>query len=121
MFKLICLAALLIVTANGLFLPIQVPVPTQVGGYIEQNSNTPIIKELTNWVAEMLYSTQHLILTNLETIRVQVQIVSGTNYKIDFSATPISGGVQGETITCQVIVYIKFNGERSLVQHECKP
>lgn len=91
------------------------------GGYTDRPElvKNQLASALTSFAAEKIAQGQNLFLKNLQVVRVQTQIVAGTNYKIDFIAEPVNG-VQGQTTRCQVVIYVALDSTQSLSQSQCQ-
>ncbi|CAF0816489.1 unnamed protein product [Rotaria sp. Silwood1] len=113
MLKLVAALLVLVVACNAFF--------PNVGGYTDRPDlvNSDLVKGLTVYAAEVLATTQNLFLTNLRTIKVQIQVVNGLNYKIDFSAEPVDGA-PGQKTTCQVVINVRPDSIKNLIQSQCQ-
>ena len=82
------------------------------GGYTDRPELIHDIQvhRLVRYATEYLTSTQNLYLYDIKIERVQTQVVAGTNYKIDFS---------GGSVTCQAIIYVRFDGTTKLTSAQC--
>lgn len=107
-------ATMLVAMTQG-FLPIN------LGGYTNRPElvTDPMIAALTSFAAEKIAVAQNLFLTNLKVVRVQTQLVAGTNYKINFVAEPVEG-VQGRTTACEIVIAVKFDFSRDLASFSCQ-
>ena len=74
-----------------------------VGGYSDRpdliQHDTTLL--LTDLAVDYLLAAQNLKLTDLEITRLQIQVVSGTNYKINFT-----GDNDGQKMGCEVVVHL---------------
>ena len=111
----VVLLATMLVAMTQAFLPIG------VGGYIDKPElvNDQFVSALTSFAAEKIAEAQNLFLTNLKVVRVQTQLVSGTNYKIEFVAEPVNG-VEGQTTRCEVVIYVRWDALKNLAQSQCQ-
>ncbi|UJR36240.1 hypothetical protein I4U23_028972 [Adineta vaga] len=91
-----------------------------LGGYSERpeliEDDTVVL--LTHYAAGYLHTSENIRLKDLKIVRVQTQVVSGTNYKIDFIGEPIDGA--GEKTKCQVVIYLSWNLSKSISNAECE-
>ena len=113
MFKIaiILLATMLVAVSYGAALP---------GGYTDRPDliEDSSVKALASHVAEHLAVTQNLILDHLKVTRVQIQIVAGINYKLDFTAAPVNG-IGGKIRTCHATIYVRFDSTQKITEAQC--
>ncbi|CAF2386611.1 unnamed protein product [Rotaria sp. Silwood2] len=95
--------------------------PAIPGGYTNRPDlvDSDVVKSLTVYAAKVLATTQNLFLANLRVIKVQVQVVNGLNYKIDFSAETVYDESDRKT-TCQVVVNVRPDSIKDLIQSQCQ-
>lgn len=92
-----------------------------VGGYTNRPDllEDKTVKELVSLATDHVATKDNVFLKNIKIIRVQTQVVAGTNYKINFS-----GEVNSDkgTITnkCQAIIYVNLESTRQVTSVKCR-
>ena len=105
MLKIAAILLMLVVAHHGLF--------GQVGGYEDRPELTT--DSFTQNLARFAAEAQNL-LGSFKITRVQTQIVNGVNYKIDFATE----GTDGPVTSCQVVINVRFDSEKTILQAQCQ-
>jgi hypothetical protein len=114
MFKLVAVLLMVVVVCNGF-------ITGNVGSYSDRPEllSDQTVQDLTSYAAGAMFMGPNPFLKNLKIIRVQTQLVEGTNYKIDFTGEPFHG-VSGQKTTCQVVINVRYDSVKSILQSQCQ-
>ncbi len=114
MFKLAVLFLIAVAACNGSIIP-------NIGSYKDRPEllSDRTVQDLINNVADSLFMGPKPYLKNIQIVRVQTQLVHGTNYKIDFIGEPVNGN-GGQKTTCQVVINVRLDAGNSILQSQCQ-
>ena len=92
-----------------------------VGGYTDRPEllEDATVQSVAAFAVEQLAQTQNLSLRRMKLTRVQTQVVAGVNYKLEFTA-PIGPLIAGRLSSCEVTVYARFDGTKTISDVRCR-
>jgi hypothetical protein len=92
---------------------------TRLDGYSDRPKliEDPIVQSLTRYASEHIAATQNLVLDNVKITRVQTQVITGINYKIDFNAK----SAKGKLMSCQALISVQPDLTTKITEGQCHP
>jgi len=114
MFKLAVVILMVAVACNGF-------ITDGLGSYSDHPEllSDKTVQDLTNYAVKTIFMGSNPFLKNLKIVRVQTQLVKGTNYKIDFIGEPVNG-ISGQKTTCQVVINVGLDSVQTILQSQCQ-